>query len=71
MSRHVMLLLHAGYLPRMFTLPQLVRPIVWRKFADTAAAPPNDVYPDFDGPTPPANFSIELEGRSLMCYVSS
>jgi glycogen operon protein len=69
--RHVMLLLHAGHLPRSFTLPQLVRTIGWRKFADTAAEPPNDIFPDFDGPAPPPNASIELEGHSLVCYAST
>ncbi len=66
-----MLLMHAGHLPRTFVLPSFVRTIQWRKFADTAAETPNDIYPSYDGPAPPPNWSVELEGRSLVCYVSS
>ena len=68
--RHVMLLLHAGHLPRTFVLPPFVRTIQWRKFADTAAETPNDIYPNYDGPAPPPNWSVELEGRSLVCFLS-
>jgi isoamylase len=71
MSRHVMLLLHAGQSPRTFTLPSLVRSIAWRKFVDTAAEVPNDIYPNLDGPAPPPNNQIELESRSLVCFVSN
>jgi isoamylase len=70
-GRHVMLLFHAGPNPRTFTVPSLVRGIAWRQFIDTAAAPPHDIYPQLDGPVAPANFMLELEGRSLVCFVSA
>ena len=31
---------------------------------------PEDVYPDLDGPAPPADGRIQMEGRSLACYVA-
>jgi hypothetical protein len=29
-----------------------------------------DVYPGLNGPSPPADGVVELEGRSLACYVA-
>ena len=65
-----MILLHAGADGRTFTIPHFVRGKQWRLFVDTAAAPPNDIYPNLDGPLLPPTGILELEGRSLMCYVA-
>ncbi|HEY2148198.1 MAG TPA: glycogen debranching enzyme, partial [Pirellulales bacterium] len=70
-GRHVMLLLHAGEGPRAFTIPPAVRAIAWRRFIDTAAAGPLDIFPEIDGPPLPAIGKIELEGRSLVCFVAA
>ncbi len=70
-GRHVMILFHAGAAPRTFTIPQFVRGIAWRQFVDTAAEPPLDMYPACDGPAPPTSGRIEMEGRSLMCFVAA
>ena len=40
-------------------------------FLDTAAASPHDIYPNLDGPEPHGTGIIELEGRSLVCFVSA
>jgi glycogen operon protein len=69
-ARHVMILLHAGPNSRAFTIPAAMRSIPWRQFLDTAAAPPHDIYPNLDGPEPHGMGIIELEGRSLVCFVS-
>jgi isoamylase len=69
-GRHVMLLLHAGAAPRTFTIPTPVRRIAWRQFINTAAAPPDDLHPDLNGPEPPAGGTLELEGRSMVCFVA-
>ena len=69
-NHHVLILFHSAPEPQQFILPQIVRPFTWWQFIDTAAASPKDVYPDLDGPAPPPDGVLELEGRSLMCYVA-
>ncbi len=70
-GRHIMLFLHAGTMPRIFTVPELAKPLVWRKFIDTAAASPGDIYPELDGPQLPAMGKIPLIERSMVCFVSA
>jgi glycogen operon protein len=70
-GRHIMLLLHAGEGPRAFTVPATMRSITWRRFIDTAAAPPFDIFPEINGPPLPATGKVELEGRSLVCFVAA
>ena len=48
-GRHVMLFVHGGTLPRDFVVPELARSILWKKFIDTAAEPPDDIYPNRAG----------------------
>jgi glycogen operon protein len=48
----------------------LARGLPWRQFINTAARPPADIYPDLEGPEPPADGSLTLEARSLVCYVA-
>lgn len=67
--RHVMMLIHAGSLPREFVLPPTPKSVQWRLFVNTAAESPADVYPDLDGPPPTAK--IVIPAKSLLCYVSS
>jgi len=69
-NRHVLLMLHAGSDPRQFMLPPTARHIAWRQFINTAADPPADVYPDLDGPAPREDGLVELESRSLVCFVA-
>jgi glycogen operon protein len=70
-ARHVMLLLHAGSLPRRFRLPKAVAGIEWRLFIDTGADSPRDIYPLLDGPKPPASGQVLLKDRSMKVYVSN
>lgn len=53
-----------------FELPAIGRGAVWNLFVDTAATPPNDIYPDVDGPTAPNNRIIEMPRHSMKIYVS-
>ena len=69
-GRHVMLLCHGGTLPRDFTIPDIARSIVWRKFIDTAAPTPEDIYPGADGPILLPSQPVRLQDRSLVCYVA-
>ncbi len=69
-QRHVMLLVHAGFSPREFLIPRVARDLRWRTIIDTAAAPPQDVYPQYDGPTLAKDGKLNLIERSLVCLVS-
>ncbi len=69
-NRHILILMHAGSEPRRMTIPHVVQPYRWRQFVDTAAESPADVYPDLDGPDPPPDGIVEMEDRSLVCYVA-
>jgi glycogen operon protein len=70
-GRHLMLFVHAGSSPRTFKVPEMAKPIVWRKFIDTAAAPPEDIYEDLQGPPLPSDGKVPLLERSIVCYVST
>lgn len=52
-----------------FELPSIGRGVVWNLFADTAAIPPKDIYPDVDGPVAPCNRIIEMSRHSMKIYV--
>jgi len=69
-NHHVLMMLHAGESPARFVIPPLVRGLNWWLLVDTSARPPQDIYPGLDGPSPPADGRVELEGRSLVCYVA-
>jgi glycogen operon protein len=63
--------MHAGRYLQQFTLPLLRNRVRWRQFIDTQPASPYDIYPDLDGPAPPANGKVQLVHHSLMCFVST
>jgi glycogen operon protein len=69
-GKHVMLLLNPVAQQREFIVPELVRAIHWRQFINTAADPPQDIWPELDGPEPPVRGPIVLAERSLQCYVA-
>ena len=68
-ARAVMIMLHAGDEPHRFVVPPAAANLNWRLFVDTAAEPPDDIYPDADGPAP-GHEPIVLENHSLRCYVA-
>jgi isoamylase len=70
-GRNVLILCHAGSQPRDFILPAVARPLPWRLFVNTAADSPDDIYPNADGPPPPADFVFPLAHHSLACFVSA
>lgn len=69
-ARHVLLMLNPVGQPREFVVPELVRAIHWRQFIDTAADSPHDIWPELDGPEPPARGPLTLAERSLQCYIA-
>jgi glycogen operon protein len=69
--RDIAILLHGGNLAREVELPVPLQDRQWRLFVDTAADPPQDIYPDLNGPAPPRGGQITMEAHSLVCYVSA
>ena len=43
---------------------------VWRKFIDTSAQTPDDIFPGADGPILMPSQPLRLLDRSLVCYVA-
>ena len=68
-GRNVMMMFHASGQACEFTVPEIARPIRWRKFIDTWEEPPGDIYPNAEGPLLKAK-RITLGPQSLMVYVS-
>lgn len=69
-GRHVLMLINGNPTPRDFMVPPTAEGQKWRLFADTAAPPPHDIYPNLDGPLLPKSHKLALAGRSFCCYVS-
>ena len=70
-GRDVLLLLNGSPAPQQFILPPVAKGTSWRMFVDTAAASPSDVYPDLNGPRPPASGKFVMPERSVRIYVAS
>ncbi len=67
---HFLFFLNGTPEPARFQFPAETRSdeLSWRLFVDTAAKPPNDIYPDFDGPAPLPGTSIALLPRSMQIF---
>ncbi|MBI1246502.1 glycogen debranching protein GlgX [bacterium] len=70
-GRDVLLLINASPSPQQFILPPVAKGTSWRMFVDTAATSPSDVYPDLNGPRPPASGKFIMPERSVRIYVAS
>ncbi len=69
-NHHLLMMFNAGIDPQEFIIPASVGRIAWRKFIDTAAESPADIYPLLDGPPPPPNGRVSLEGRSMLVFIA-
>ena len=69
-NHHLLMLFYAGGDLRQFTIGPIARGLPWRQFINTAADSPADVYPELNGPAPPEDGVVELQPRSLICYVA-
>jgi isoamylase len=69
-NHHLLMMYNSGVEPRTFVIPADLRAIPWQKFIDTAAESPNDIHPSLDGPPPPANGRLKLEGRSMIALIA-
>ncbi|GAA4439463.1 glycogen debranching protein GlgX [Bremerella cremea] len=70
-GRDVLLLMNGSASPQQFILPPVAKGTSWRMFVDTAATSPSDVYPDLNGPRPPASGKFVMPERSVRIYVAS
>ena len=70
-THHILTMHHGGVEAKTFRIPSVARTTSWRLFVDTAAEPPDDTYPNLDGPRFPAKGKITLEAHSLVCYVAT
>ena len=71
-SHHFFLFLNGTPEEASFTFPELSFPdeITWRLFVDTGAPSPNDIYPEFDGPSHLPGIKVTLLPRSMKIYSS-
>ena len=69
-GRDLLLMFNSTGETREFKMPDVGRGMKWNLFVDTAAASPEDIYPDVDGPMPPSSRLIEMPHHSLKVYVS-
>lgn len=69
-THHVLMCFHAHPEPRVFTVPRIAAGLPWRLFINTADHPPQDIYPELNGPPLPTDGHIWMEGRSVVCYVA-
>ena len=70
LGRDLVLMFNSTGQDRKYKLPEVGRGTKWNLFIDTAAEPPEDIYPDVDGPSPPATRIIPMPCHSLTVYVS-
>ncbi|WDI40757.1 glycogen debranching protein GlgX [Bremerella sp. P1] len=70
-GRDVLLMMNGSASPQQFILPPVAKGTSWRMFVDTAATSPSDVYPDLNGPRPPAAGKFVMPERSVRIYVAS
>ena len=69
-ARDLLLIFNATQATQMFTFPPVALADRWRLLVDTAAKPPNDVFPSCKGPPAPKSGRVILKPRSLRCYIS-
>lgn len=69
-GRDVLLLFNSSHMGCRFMIPTIAKSKEWRLFVDTSVEPPNDIYPDLDGPGLSASGSHTLPYKSLAVYVA-
>ena len=68
-GRNLLMLFNPTTERQTFIIPTVAKSMTWRLFVDTAAVPPEDIYPRGDGPSIPFNGKIILPERSMRCFV--
>ncbi len=70
-GQHVLLLFNADEQDTAFVLPAKSRSFDWRLRFDTAAASPDDVFPENSGPPMSRHRTIQVGSRSIVCYTAA
>tara|TARA_R110002049_G_scaffold72490_1_gene186944 strand:+ start:35381 stop:37471 length:2091 start_codon:yes stop_codon:yes gene_type:complete len=70
LGRDLVMMFNSTGQDREYKLPEVGRGTKWNLFIDTAADSPGDIYPDIDGPSPPATRLVAMPCHSLTVYVS-
>ncbi|MCL2304782.1 MAG: glycogen debranching protein GlgX [Planctomycetaceae bacterium] len=66
---HILIFAHAGPEAREFYFPAVCQNFQWRQFINTEAAFPEDIYPEYDGPTPNLRTPFKMCPHSLCVYL--
>jgi len=69
-GRDLLIIMNGTPESKKLVLPEMIRGQRWRLFMDTSKDSPEDIYPDLDGPEPPANRHLDLPYRSMMVFVA-
>lgn len=69
-GRDLLMMFNSTGQVRDYKMPEVGRGMRWKLFVDTAAPSPEDIYPDADGPMPPATRIVEMPHHSMKVYVS-
>jgi glycogen operon protein len=67
---HIIMMLHGGWEPRDFSFPAVCQNFSWHLFIDTAAAAPQDIFPDKNGPKPELNKTLRMEPLSMKVFLA-
>ncbi|MDR1493373.1 MAG: glycogen debranching protein GlgX [Planctomycetaceae bacterium] len=70
-QRHLLMMCHAGTEPQEFRFPDAAKKFRWQLFLDTSAQPPNDIYPNLDGPLANVNKPLTLESISMRVFLAA
>ncbi len=69
-NHHVLMMFHASEFGQRFLVPPAARHLPWRLLFNTAAKSPYDIYPGLNGPPPRADGVVDLDGRTMVCFVA-
>ncbi len=67
---HVLMMFHGSWESRDFFFPAVCQNFDWRLFIDTAAASPNDIFPDETGPKPNLKAALKFPPHTLRVYLA-
>ena len=70
-GRDILMMFNSAPENRHFVLPAVAKGIKWHTFIDTAAAHPEDIFPDADGPILDTAHKLTMLSRSMRCYVAT
>ncbi|MEM9411655.1 MAG: glycogen debranching enzyme, partial [Planctomycetota bacterium] len=70
LGRDVMIMFNSTGQGCQYSIPTFSKIQTWRKFLDTAAEFPEDIYPELNGPKLPTSGCYTLPGKSMAVFIS-